>query len=107
MDKDKQLELRIQNKKAKSYYEDLQQSIRTGIIHVSPLTASLAVNYWCNSKCSYCVIWKNQEKNHDLEDLKFAARQLKEIGIRFVSLGGGEPFLHPKLAELISYLVDP
>ncbi|MFH1610739.1 MAG: radical SAM protein, partial [Patescibacteria group bacterium] len=62
-----------------------------------PIDAVLAVTYKCNAKCKMCDIW--QIKNHndmDVSDFLKLPRELK-----YINISGGEPFLHPKIVEII------
>ncbi len=66
-----------------------------------PLCAFLYVNLRCNSRCSYCWIWKQSAKNLPLAKLAGVIEQLAELGVRRTYLGAGEPLLHPELPEIV------
>jgi MoaA/NifB/PqqE/SkfB family radical SAM enzyme len=82
------------------------QALNEAITHhqadVHPLTATLAVNYRCNSKCTYCYIWQHHVENTLLAELRRAIDQLARLGVPLISLTGGEPFLHPDLPEIVA-----
>lgn len=62
-----------------------------------PIDAVLAVTYNCNSRCVMCDIW--QMKPHEElqpEDFLKLPKTLK-----YVNISGGEPFLHPKIVEIV------
>lgn len=65
------------------------------------------VTYRCNSRCSYCNVWQNEDffkiQELSLEDAKELLRQCYEQGIRYIDFTGGEPTLYPHLAEVIKY----
>ena len=65
------------------------------------------VTYRCNSKCSYCNVWRDElfknKKELSLEDAKLMLKQCYDIGIRYVDFTGGEPTLYPYLKEIIEY----
>lgn len=69
-----------------------------------PLTASIAVTQRCNSRCYYCDSWKWQDFITDptIEELKRIFSSLSNLGVKVVSLSGGEPLLREDLEELIS-----
>lgn len=70
----------------------------------SPLTASIGVTQRCNSRCYYCDIWKWQNFTPDptIEELKKIFFSISNLGVKVVSLSGGEPLLREDLGELIS-----
>lgn len=69
-----------------------------------PNSITMHVNYWCNSKCSYCWMWTLPKRNTPLTDLKFAIEQSCDLGVSHIGLTGGEPLLHPDLPKLISFI---
>ena len=65
----------------------------------------------CNLKCLHCgrTYWKerDQARDLDLNLYKKSVDQLKEAGIRYITIQGlGEPLLHPDLFEMIEYAQD-
>jgi MoaA/NifB/PqqE/SkfB family radical SAM enzyme len=85
-----------------TYHERLRGSIEGQPVSVVPLTASLGINDWCNSKCTYCDIWLHPVKEAALPDLEHAVDELAELGVSVISLTGGEPFLHRGLASIVA-----
>ncbi len=69
-----------------------------------PLTASIGVTQRCNSGCYYCDIWKWQNFVPDptIEELKRIFSSLSNLGVKVVSLSGGEPLLRKDIEEVIS-----
>mgnify|MGYP005848012517 CR=1 FL=1 len=66
----------------------------------------LEVTRRCNEKCKHCYIPQNQRSKGDfisLEDAKNFIDQAKELGIWELTITGGEPFLHPKIIEILRY----
>ncbi len=76
----------------------------TNFPFASPLTSSIGVTQKCNSKCYYCDIWKWQNFIADptIEELKSIFFSLNNLGVKVVSLSGGEPLLRKDLEELVS-----
>jgi Fe-coproporphyrin III synthase len=66
----------------------------------------IAVNGWCNSRCTFCNIWKYDKalalrEEITLEDLErnlFTARALADV--RTIGITGGEPFLRRDLVAV-------
>lgn len=70
---------------------------------VPPLTAEVKVTNRCNMKCKYCDVWKHQNEMQDLsiEQLKAIFVSLRKLGVRIVTITGGEPLLRADLEEII------
>ncbi len=57
----------------------------------------------CVSKCSFCAIWQQQPKvTVDKEKAFTTIDTLADIGVRFITLTGGEPLVHPDVAEFVA-----
>ena len=73
---------------------------------VLPRTASLNITSKCNSKCGYCDIWKhNQAQAGDeptLTELTKLSSSLKKLGVKEITLSGGEPLLRHDLEEILA-----
>ena len=60
----------------------------------------------CQLRCKRCSIWRGAGR-HEIAPAFFMAtmkRLLEVFRVYSVSLTGGEPFLYPKIAELLKYL---
>ena len=56
----------------------------------------------CNSRCSFCSIWKETPKSDArLTDVITNLRLARKAGCRFVDFTGGEPLLHPDLPRFL------
>ncbi len=65
-----------------------------------PYKLTFAVTYACNSRCSYCGIWKRKPGNElSLEEIREIGR--KSPFIKWLNLTGGEPFLRKDLPEIV------
>jgi MoaA/NifB/PqqE/SkfB family radical SAM enzyme len=61
----------------------------------------------CVSQCSFCSIWKQNKKV--VVDSRKALKTidiLAKIGVRFMTLTGGEPLIHPDVAEFVQRCTD-
>lgn len=70
---------------------------------------NLQLLYDCNFTCKICDFWKEPYRNLP----RLGAREVREIAAKLkshapliVSLGGGEPFLHEELAEIVGILAE-
>jgi len=70
----------------------------------SPLHLTLFVTGRCNLRCRHCFHWKEVAEElpgPSLADFRRLADSLARMGpLLWVSLGGGEPFLRPDLADI-------
>jgi len=71
---------------------------------IPPITASVSITQFCNSKCSYCDVWRQNEDFQEvsLDNFGRIFSSLKKLGIKVVSLTGGEPLTRIDLDEIIS-----
>ena len=66
--------------------------------------AEFALNNICTAKCQFCSIWSQKEKfTVPTLKAKEAIHKLKSLGVRLLTLTGGEPLLHPDFKEIASY----
>lgn len=88
---------------------DNRQWVKTYFQHIKyrssppkPSTLILLLNKKCNLKCSFCNL-KNTNKGIPLQKVTSILNSAKNLGIKTIVLTGGEPFLHPKLFEIIRF----
>jgi len=67
---------------------------------------SILLHYYitvrCNCRCNFCSIWRQKgDGDARLADVESHLRQARKLGVRFVDLTGGEPLLHPDLAQML------
>lgn len=96
------------DKKIISFYNEAL-SLYCGEIIKSPRMAIIYPVYGCNFNCRGCLCSDfNQEKIYmDYEKFKTMTLQLKAQGVRAIEFcGGGEPLLHPKINEMISWITN-
>ncbi len=84
------------NKKISSYDENANNN---GL----PKDAYLQLNEACNAKCVMCDIWKSPTHG-DTKTLQNIIKTLSDLDFEWVTLWGGEPFLH-KDVDLIMQTV--
>ena len=60
----------------------------------------------CNSRCSFCNIWKHPEPGESFSKIKdvFSNDWLKNL--RWIQLTGGEPFLHPDIINISNFFYN-
>jgi len=64
--------------------------------------SEFALNNICTAKCQFCSIWKQKDKvSVDTDKALKTISHLASMGVRFITLTGGEPLLHPGFERLI------
>lgn len=72
-----------------------------------PLVVNFEVTQKCNLGCIHCYHQedcKNTEKEMSLSQIKKALDDLKENGVMFIILTGGEPFSRDDIQEILEYI---
>jgi MoaA/NifB/PqqE/SkfB family radical SAM enzyme len=75
---------------------------RRKLVHLN-----LQLLYDCNFRCRICDFWKEPYREHprlSLEQVKVIAGKLRLLGPQIISIGGGEPFMHPELLPICEAL---
>lgn len=62
----------------------------------------IRINGHCNMSCAFCFVDRTAP-DFEVEQLEREIRQMAEAGTRHLVLSGGEPTLHPRLADLFRY----
>jgi MoaA/NifB/PqqE/SkfB family radical SAM enzyme len=71
-----------------------------------PVLVQIVVTRRCNLACGYCYEYDKVSKPVPLAELKARVDALRKLKTVFVTLNGGEPLLHPHIAELVRYIAD-
>ena len=68
---------------------------------------SIEILQRCPNRCIYCSSHSNPQATHIIpfEIIKNVIDDAKSLGCKIVCLSGGEPFLHPHILDIISYIV--
>ena len=67
-----------------------------------PTDAVVAITYRCNLRCGKCNLWQHCEST----DLDPAIIDKLPPSLVDLNISGGEPFLHPQLAEIVHRALD-
>ena len=83
-------------------------SVVTGKMYSRPVSINLLPSMACNSRCIMCDSWKIQPKEEKIgmEVYEKLSDEIKEMGIPYVTIGGGEPLLFKNLYPLIRLFRD-
>ena len=69
----------------------------------APLDAQLIVTRRCNLSCGYCSEYDNFSEPVPSDELKRRIDALHRLHAVNITMLGGEPLLHPNIAELVAY----
>ncbi len=68
-----------------------------------PMYAQVVVTDDCNLTCSYCDEYTPGARIIPLEEMKRRIDKLDELGVQVYDFLGGEPMMHPDIAELVRH----
>jgi MoaA/NifB/PqqE/SkfB family radical SAM enzyme len=69
--------------------------------------AEFALTNICTARCEFCSIWKQKVKYTVETELALRTiRHLSKLGVRFITLTGGEPLLHPHFDRILRQCAD-
>jgi MoaA/NifB/PqqE/SkfB family radical SAM enzyme len=71
-------------------------------ITFDPMVATLIVTDNCNSRCITCTEWRQKSYNElSLGEISSVLNQLKQLGVRGISITGGEPLLRKDVTDIV------
>ena len=71
-----------------------------------PSHAQIGITNACPQNCEYCYNRHRQGQVMDKETIKKVARELKEMGVVWLGLTGGEPLLNKDIVEITASVAD-
>ncbi len=79
-----------------------RKAILTDILRNNLRLSEFSLNNICTAKCKFCSIWRQRDKvSVDTEKALKTISHLASLGVRFITLTGGEPLLHPGFERLL------
>jgi MoaA/NifB/PqqE/SkfB family radical SAM enzyme len=69
-----------------------------------PVVAQIIPTRRCNLSCTYCNEYDRVSDPVPLDEMRRRIDRLVELGTGIITLSGGEPLLHPGVAELIRHI---
>jgi MoaA/NifB/PqqE/SkfB family radical SAM enzyme len=72
----------------------------------SPLAVGFEITHRCNLRCAYCDRNTRQKREMSLAEILAALGGLHRLGMRAVSLDGGEPLVHEHVDTVIDWLAE-
>jgi len=83
--------------------KNLVQAVPRVLFTNAPMDAQLIVTRRCNLSCGYCSEFDSTSEPVPLDDLKRRIDALHRLGAINITLLGGEPLVHPDVAEIVRY----
>jgi radical SAM protein with 4Fe4S-binding SPASM domain len=94
--------------------EILGQNLNEGVIHNPPVPNAysapfkiyLDITLACSLQCPFCLSAAGGETKASLPlvIIEKLAAEIKELGVMYVKIGGGDPFLHPDFETIVTLL---
>ncbi len=72
------------------------------VLFTSFVRMDIALSEYCNLKCQMCRR-PSEALFMDAERCKRAMTEAVQVGVEYLSFSGGEPFVHPKILELLEH----
>jgi MoaA/NifB/PqqE/SkfB family radical SAM enzyme len=79
------------------------QAVARVLLFNAPVDAQLIVTRRCNLSCGYCAEYDNSSEPVPLEELRRRIDSLHRLRSANITLLGGEPLMHPDIAEIVAY----
>lgn len=72
----------------------------------APFKIYLDITLACSLKCPFCLSesGEGEKTSLSLDTIDRFATEIKELGVIYVKIGGGDPFLHPDFESIIALL---
>lgn len=83
--------------------KNLLKSVPRILFTNAPLDAQLIVTRRCNLSCGYCSEYDDFSEPVPAEELERRIDALHRLGSANITMLGGEPLMHPDIAELVAY----
>lgn len=70
----------------------------------SPISAQIELTNKCSTKCQHCNRWVSNDDTHmNCDTAKTLLDQMSSLGVKTITLSGGEPTQHPNFMEILEY----
>lgn len=73
----------------------------------APLILGIDLTRKCNISCRHCIVEASEKENNMPFELAISlVNQASQLGVQWLDLNGGEPFLYPKFFTFIKYALN-
>lgn len=73
---------------------------------IRPMSIHFELTSRCNLKCIHCLFTHDQCNEISTDEVYHILLQLKEIGVIYLSLSGGEMFVRKDMGEILDFLLE-
>ena len=70
----------------------------------TPINIMWRITNKCNSRCSYCGIWKKKQKELTTKQIFSLINEMKKCGTQRIGFVGGEAFLRDDFEQIVDYV---
>jgi MoaA/NifB/PqqE/SkfB family radical SAM enzyme len=83
------------------------EALKQELGYQPPITIVINPTMRCGLRCTGCYAW-SYERHQDMDRalLERVLREARDLGIHFITITGGEPFLYPELEDLFASFPD-
>jgi MoaA/NifB/PqqE/SkfB family radical SAM enzyme len=86
---------------------DVLNQLTRSLGHPPPVTMVVNPTMQCNLRCEGCYAYEfSRDARMTPELFRKVMRESRDLGVRFITLTGGEPFAHPNLLDLVAEFDD-
>ena len=71
------------------------------LLFKEPIYCILRVTNRCNFRCRMCNVWKQKNKELDMNQLKQLEKKMSDTNLFLLNIGGGEPLLRPDIVKIV------
>jgi MoaA/NifB/PqqE/SkfB family radical SAM enzyme len=75
--------------------------ILKSMLREDPILLIFDVTRRCNQRCRMCNIWREQSEDMSVDEIRIMAKHLRDRGMGYVFLQGGEPTLRSDLIDIV------
>jgi MoaA/NifB/PqqE/SkfB family radical SAM enzyme len=84
-------------------FNGLLQSYK-GLKRGTPFYSTLFLTPKCNSNCYFCNTVDNSKENMSFDNITKIIDEMKDFGVHFLALTGGEPLIRSDIFEILKYI---
>src|SRR5215471_18542713 len=85
---------------------ELRMIARGALSTRHPILAHIIPTRRCNLACSYCNEYDHHSQPVPTAEMLRRVDKLADLGTTIITVSGGEPLLHPDLAQIIRHIHD-
>ena len=76
------------------------------LFHSRPIWVTFDVTWNCNCRCQYCNYWKEEHQDLPTSEIRSIIRNLQKLGVIYLGISGGEPFLRKDIVDIVGFAKD-